>query len=184
MSLSWNWRCFCRLAVFRRPAQTPTAAVVLCTATAWSCGLPPAFATFFFPTLLGFSSLSSFVTRTARRHDIASFHLQPHPLIPLVGVACNSSVPRKKIDVHRLCRLGATFFPNFQRNRANKLESWMEPAGRWGKICTFQPERIFDISYKRLRQIYTFFFLSSRCKFVLSKCSSLNNFRWFRDNTP
>lgn len=64
---------------------------------------------FFHPS--GFSSLSSFVTRTARRHDIASFHLQPHPLIPLVGVACNSSVPRKKIDVHRLCRLGA-FFPN------------------------------------------------------------------------
>lgn len=56
-----------------------------------------------------FSSVSSFVTRAARRRDIASFHLQPHPLIPLVGVACNSSESREKIDAHRLCRSAASF---------------------------------------------------------------------------
>lgn len=44
-----------------------------------------------------FSSVSSFVTRAARRRDIAPFHLQPHPLIPLVGGACNSSAGKSML---------------------------------------------------------------------------------------
>lgn len=121
-SLSWNQCrcCFCRLAVLRRLADRQGRSLHGNHSVLRITGI----AATFFP--LGFSSLSSFVTRTAWRHDIASFHLQPHPLIPLVGVARNSSVPCKKIDVHWLCRLGATFFSNFQWNRANKLESWME----------------------------------------------------------
>lgn len=100
-----------RLAVFRRLADRQRRCSLHRNRSVLQRTTTSVLQRLLFPPL-GFSSPLSFVTRTARRHDIASFHLQPHPLIPPVGVACNSSVPRKKIDVHRLCRLVATlFFP-------------------------------------------------------------------------
>lgn len=102
---------------------------------------------FFFPPL----ALSSFVTRVARFRDIASFHLQPHPLIPLVGVACSSSmtVQENRCPSTMPSRCFVFFLSNPQWNRASKLESWIKlPIGK-RKYVAFQRKRIFYISFKQ-----------------------------------